>query len=127
MTTDCPALRLTWVTWRWNRANYPPSCWSVEQFVGRGMIADFAIHQPDKEDGGIPNPHFHVLCRGRRDNRLSRAPLDLGDVKVKQGQLSALLLVNGAAHQGGTSHQNYLICSVYARPALLSTLYFQKI
>ena len=20
MTTDCPALRLTWVTWRWNRA-----------------------------------------------------------------------------------------------------------
>jgi len=26
------------------------------------MIADFAIHQPDKEDGGIPNPHFHILC-----------------------------------------------------------------
>ena len=26
--------------------------------MGRGMIADFAIHQPDKEDGGIPNPHF---------------------------------------------------------------------
>ena len=25
-----------------------------EQLVGRGMIADFAIHQPDKEDGGIP-------------------------------------------------------------------------
>lgn len=33
-----------------------------EQLVVRGMIADFAIHQPDKEDGGIPNPHFHVLC-----------------------------------------------------------------
>ena len=33
-----------------------------EQLMGRGMIADFAIHQPDKEDGGIPNPHFHVLC-----------------------------------------------------------------
>ena len=33
-----------------------------EQLVGRGMIADFAIHQPDKEDGGIPNSHFHVLC-----------------------------------------------------------------
>ncbi len=33
-----------------------------EQLVGRGMIADFAIHLPDKEDGGIPNPHFHVLC-----------------------------------------------------------------
>ena len=33
-----------------------------EQLVSRGMIADFAIHQPDKEDSGIPNPHFHVLC-----------------------------------------------------------------
>ena len=33
-----------------------------EQLVGRGMIADFAIHQPDKKDGGIPNPHFHILC-----------------------------------------------------------------
>lgn len=25
------------------------------------MIADLAIHAPDKEDGGIPNPHFHVM------------------------------------------------------------------
>ena len=33
-----------------------------EQLAGRGMIADFAIHQPDKKDGGIPNPHFHILC-----------------------------------------------------------------
>ncbi len=33
-----------------------------EQLVSRGMIADFAIHQPDKKDGGISNPHFHVLC-----------------------------------------------------------------
>ncbi len=33
-----------------------------KQLVSRGMIADFAIHQPDKEDGGIPNPHFHILC-----------------------------------------------------------------
>ena len=32
------------------------------QFVSRGMVVDFAIHQPDKEDGSIPNPHFHVLC-----------------------------------------------------------------
>ena len=28
----------------------------------RGMVVDFAVHQPDREDGGIPNPHFHVLC-----------------------------------------------------------------
>ena len=33
-----------------------------EQFVSRGMICDFAVHLPDKEDGGIANPHFHVMC-----------------------------------------------------------------
>lgn len=33
----------------------------LDNFVSRGMIADFAVHQPDKENG-IPNPHFHVLC-----------------------------------------------------------------
>ena len=32
-----------------------------EQFVNRGMICDFAVHVPDPK-GGIPNPHFHVLC-----------------------------------------------------------------
>lgn len=34
----------------------------LEQFVSRGMTVDFAVHQPDREDGGTPNPHFHVLC-----------------------------------------------------------------
>ena len=34
----------------------------LENFVSRGMVVDFAVHQPDKEDGGIPNPHFHVMC-----------------------------------------------------------------
>ena len=33
----------------------------LEQFVSRGMIVDYAVHQPDK-DSGVPNPHFHVLC-----------------------------------------------------------------
>ena len=32
-----------------------------EQLVARGMIADLAVHMPDKDDG-IENPHFHVLC-----------------------------------------------------------------
>ena len=31
-----------------------------EQFVSRGMIVDYAIHQPEKD--GISNPHFHVMC-----------------------------------------------------------------
>ena len=33
----------------------------LDNFVSRGMIADFAVHRPDK-DGGIANPHFHVMC-----------------------------------------------------------------
>lgn len=32
-----------------------------ENFVAKGMIADMAVHDPDKH-GGIPNPHVHVLC-----------------------------------------------------------------
>ena len=34
----------------------------LENFVNRGMVVDFAVHSPDKEDGGISNPHFHVMC-----------------------------------------------------------------
>ena len=30
-------------------------------FVFDGMICDFTVHQPDREEGGIQNPHFHVL------------------------------------------------------------------
>ena len=26
------------------------------------LLYTSAVHQPDREDGGIPNPHFHVLC-----------------------------------------------------------------
>lgn len=33
----------------------------MENFVSRGMICDFAVHEPEKKDGGIPNPHFHVM------------------------------------------------------------------
>ena len=33
----------------------------LDNFVSRGMIADVAVHQPDRE-GGIENPHFYVLC-----------------------------------------------------------------
>lgn len=36
-----------------------------EQFVTKGMIADLAFHSPEKEDGGIPNPHFHVMTTMR--------------------------------------------------------------
>lgn len=33
----------------------------LDEFVSRGMVVDFAVHQPDRKDG-IPNPHIHVLC-----------------------------------------------------------------
>ena len=33
----------------------------LDNFVSRGMVVDFAIHSPDKEGGGIQNPHFHVI------------------------------------------------------------------
>ena len=26
------------------------------------MVVDLAIHEPDREEGGIPNPHFHFMC-----------------------------------------------------------------
>ena len=35
-----------------------------KEFVDRGMIADLAIHSPDKT-GGIPNPHMHVMATMR--------------------------------------------------------------
>ena len=34
----------------------------IEHFVSRGMVVDFAVHEPEKEEGGINNPHFHFLC-----------------------------------------------------------------
>lgn len=32
------------------------------QLVDRGMIADYAIHLSEKEDGDALNPHVHVMC-----------------------------------------------------------------
>ncbi len=34
----------------------------TEHFVSRGMVVDFSVHEPEKEEGGINNPHFHFLC-----------------------------------------------------------------
>ena len=39
-------------------------CFVQEHFVSKGMIADLAVHEPDKENG-ISNPHFHVLTTMR--------------------------------------------------------------
>ena len=34
----------------------------TDHFVSRGMVVDFAVHEPEKEEGGINNPHIHFLC-----------------------------------------------------------------
>lgn len=34
----------------------------TENFVARGMTVDYAIHDPDRDPGGIPNPHVHVMA-----------------------------------------------------------------
>lgn len=33
-----------------------------ENFVDRGMIADYAVHLSEPKDGCAPNPHVHVMC-----------------------------------------------------------------
>ena len=32
-----------------------------ENFVSKGLICDYAVHDPEREPGGTPNPHMHVL------------------------------------------------------------------
>ena len=59
------------------------------------MVVDFAVHSPDKEDGGISNPHFHVMCpirpldeHGRWGNKQRREyVLDDGERVLMSGQL----------------------------------------
>lgn len=67
-----------------------------ERFVSRGMICDFAVHQPDREKGGIPNPHFHVLCPirplgesgkwGKKQRRVYRLDEDGNRITGKDGK-----------------------------------------
>jgi len=40
-----------------------------KNFLSRGMIVDYTIHDSDRESGGIPNPHFHVMILMRPLNR----------------------------------------------------------
>ena len=57
----------------------------LENFVSRGMVVDFAVHSLDKEDVGIFNPHFHVMCpirpldeHGRWGNEQRQGQVDSG-------------------------------------------------
>jgi len=92
-----------------------------EQLVGRGMISDFAIHQPDKKKGGIPNPHFHILCPirpiesdgkwGCKQRRRYRLDKDgnriMGEDGKPQGfDLAALLTAYYEGRNAGTWSRN---------------------
>lgn len=65
-------------------------------FVSDGMICDLAVHQPDKEEGGIPNPHFHVLVPirplnddgtwGAKQHRVYKLDEDCNRIKKENGQ-----------------------------------------
>ena len=65
-------------------------------FVSDGMIADLAIHKPDREDGGIENPHFHVLVPirplntdgtwGAKQHRVYRLDEDGNRIQKENGQ-----------------------------------------
>lgn len=65
-------------------------------FVSDGMICDLAVHQPDREEGGIPNPHFHVLVPirplnddetwGAKQHRVYHLDEDGNRIKKENGQ-----------------------------------------
>ena len=63
----------------------------MEQFVSRGMVVDFAVHQSDKEDGGIQNPHFHVMCpirpivEGTHEAIISKEDFELAQKVIRGG------------------------------------------
>ena len=66
-----------------------------EQFVAKGMIVDLAIHAPEI-DGGIQNPHFHVMCPirplnpdgtwGQKQKRVYKLDADGNKVLGKNGK-----------------------------------------
>lgn len=65
-------------------------------FVSDGMICDLAVHQPDRKEGGIPNPHFHVLMPirplnddgtwGAKQHRVYHLDEDGNRIKKENGQ-----------------------------------------
>lgn len=71
-------------------------------FVDRGMIADFAVHAPEKENG-IQNPHFHVMTTMR--------PLDEDGTFGQKQRREYVLDENGARIRDGSG--NYVFNAVH--------------
>ncbi|MBR5485181.1 MAG: MobA/MobL family protein [Oscillospiraceae bacterium] len=67
-----------------------------KHFVSDGMICDLAVHLPDREAGGFPNPHFHVLAPirplnddgtwGAKQHRVYKLDANGNRIKKENGQ-----------------------------------------
>ena len=76
------------------------------------MVVDFAVHQPDREDGGIPNPHFHISEQQARLKELEQKKLEAENseiVDIVRGMsisLTELPLLFEKLKDGGTLGQS---------------------
>lgn len=84
-----------------------------EQFVTKGMIADLAFHSPEKEDGGIPNPHFHVMTTMRPLNpdgtwgQNSVGNIFLMKMETESGIKTAIICLTLSIQQTGMSRKRW--------------------
>lgn len=84
-----------------------------EQFVAKGMIADLAFHSPEKEDGGIPNPHFHVMTTMRPLNpdgtwgKNSGGNIFLMKMETESGIKTAIICLTLSIQQTGMSRKRW--------------------
>ena len=73
-----------------------------EHFVNKGMIADLAVHEPDKENG-ISNTHFHVMTTMR--------PLNPDDTWGNKQHREYVLNENGERKKD--ENGNYIFIAVH--------------
>lgn len=72
------------------------SHWQENLYRNTLSLTDLAVHQPDWGDGGIPNPHFHVLVPirpmnengtwGAKQHRVYHLDEDGNRIKKENGQ-----------------------------------------
>ena len=74
-----------------------------ENFVSKGLICDYAVHDPEREPGGTPNPHMHVLIPMRaiepnglfgKKERMNRDILPAGMCHIDDSHLFAYTAIS---------------------------------
>ena len=97
----------------------------LENFVSRGMVVDFAVHQPDREDGGIPNPHFHVLCPIRPIEQDGKKVFrTIGFIVVILPSSLGIMLGDSVSFRYGSPLM--VLCSLYVIDEVLALILFYK-